>query len=52
MYEILFSLYGSEGYGDEEMNCEICNKLFNDSMDGLVEKTFHELLHGVKNEYV
>jgi len=27
------------------MNCEICDKTFEDSMNGLVEKTFHELIH-------
>lgn len=30
------------------MDCDQCDKVFADSMDGLVEKTFHELLHGVK----
>ncbi len=26
------------------MNCEYCNCKFIDSMEGLVEKTFHELI--------
>jgi len=33
------------------MNCEICGERFDDSMDGLVKKTFHEIIHeanGVK----
>lgn len=28
------------------MDCEKCSEVFPDSMDGLVEKTFHEILHG------
>jgi len=31
-----------------DLNCEVCDKVFEDSMDGLVEKTFHELIHESK----
>lgn len=27
------------------MKCEFCDKHFIDTMNGLTEKTFHELLH-------
>jgi len=27
------------------MKCEICGQRFNDTIDGLVQKTFHDLIH-------
>lgn len=30
------------------IQCEYCARSFVDSSNGLVEKTFHELLHGAK----
>ena len=27
------------------INCDFCGKKFIENMDGLVEKTFHEILH-------
>ena len=29
-----------------EFSCRVCGKTFIESLDGLTEKTFHELQHG------
>jgi redox-regulated HSP33 family molecular chaperone len=39
----------SSRMGEFKMRCEFCGETFSDSIDGLVEKTFHELIHEANN---